>query len=819
MIYRFLAALVFVFLVGCLNKKPDDRSLLSYVPDNASLVIQITDYEAFKSTITNNDFISTFNKTNAYQNILEKVTFLKYLDPKSESILSLTAVDTINFDFTFTTIDENTLFNLDSLKNSTVETITQKDITFKRYSISEKVFFSTVLDDKVIVSSSKSLLKQVSKTKATEPNKLLQKLYNTRNTSKPASILVNLNRIDHFLKPNYNKRSKINLSAFSDWISLDLDLDYNNLHLSGISIVNDSTPKYITILENTKPETNLTPFFAPANADAILSYTFNDFASFSANRERLTNLTSKKLPSLNAIQEIGIIYFNEEKSILLNTFGSKAIVDYLKKNKTSSIEFQGNEILELQNPDFLNTRFSPLIKNFKANYCTILKNAYVFSENSITLQKIIKNYKNGNTFNTIEVFKNLENEIAKESSILFIANSKKINQILKTNFSNSFVKDLDKLVSSDYAYAAQIIIDKNFSHTNIVAQKIKSVRRKKGPSTLFSITLPAAISTNPQFVTNHLDKKKELLVQDVKNVLYLISSTGKILWKKQLKGAIQGEIHQVDIFKNDRLQYAFTTDNQLLVLDRNGKEVKQFTKTYEGGNLNSLAVFDYENNKDYRFVVTQNNRTYMYDNKAKIVSGFKFTEASQAIITSPKHIRIGNKDFLIYQLKNGKLKILSRTGENRIKVNEKIDFSNNEVFNYKNQFILTDKNGVLYKIDKKGKITKKSLNLSNDHGIYATKRTLATINESTLRIKSKSVALEIAVYTPPKIFYLKDKIYVSITDVQNGKVYLFDSQAKPIFKKPLDGFSSIDLQDIENDNTLEIATKLNKNTIIVYSLN
>ncbi|KAG1650156.1 Tetratricopeptide repeat protein 28 [Nymphon striatum] len=56
------------------------------------------------------------------------------------------------------------------------------------------------------------------------------------------------------------------------------------------------------------------------------------------------------------------------------------------------------------------------------------------------------------------------------------------------------------------------------------------------------------------------------------------------------------------------------------------------------------------------------------------------------------------------------------------------------------------------------------------------------------------------VYTPPKIFYLNDKIYVSVTE----KIYLFDSQAKSIANFPLSGASSIDIQDIENDKTLDI---------------
>jgi hypothetical protein len=286
-----------------------------------------------------------------------------------------------------------------------------------------------------------------------------------------------------------------------------------------------------------------------------------------------------------------------------------------------------------------------------------------------------------------------------------------------------------------------------------------------------------------------------------------------------LSSLIQGEVKQVDIFKNGRLQFAFTTNNQLMLLDRDGNEVKKFTKTYEGGNLNPLAVFDYEKKKNYRFVVTQAEKTFMYDKEAKIVRGFKYTVAEHPIITAPKHIVISNKDFLVFKLKDGSLKLLNRVGDTRLKVSEKINFSDNEVYKYKNKFALTDQKGVLHLIDLKGKISKSNFNLSNDHGMATTENTLVLMNDNVLTIKGKQVALELGVYTKPKIFYFKNKIYVSVTDLQNEKTYLFDSQAKPISNFPVQGSSANDMAYIGKSKTLELVTKYDNNSLSVYRIN
>ncbi len=817
--YRILVPLALVLLVNCAKKNTEIRPLLSYVPEKASLIVKITDHEGFKEILKNNDFLSEFSSTKTYQNTLTKVSYLEYVKPKSESILAFTEVGTDNFEFTYITKNDADLFQLDSIKNKKAETVEFANVTFEKFTIDDAIFYSIESGDKIIISSSKLLLEQLNKSNKPFHSEVLQKLYGTSNVTKPASILIDLNGINTSLKSKLNENSEVDVSGFSDWISLDLDQNNKNLHLSGISIANDSTWNYVDLLANTKPTTNNTPLYAPAAADAILSYTYDDYNAFSKNRELSTGLVSSKTPSLDAVEEIGIIYINGKKNIILNTFGAEAIAEYLREEKKGSIEFQGNEILELRKTDFLNERFSPLIKNFKAKFCANIKNAFVFSESQNVLKNIIKSHKDGTTFNKSAVYQTVESEIAKESSILFIANSNKINQILKDDFLADFARDINKGKLSGYAYAAQTITDKNFYHTNVVVQKTVNAKEQTGASSLFSIKLPDELATNPQFVTNHLNKKKEIVVQDQKNVLYLISSKGKILWKKQLESMIQGRIQQVDIFKNGRLQLAFTTQNQLMVLDRNGKEVKQFTKTFEGGNLNPLAVFDYEKKKNYRFVVTQNTNTFMYDSKAKIVKGFKFTKAEHPIIASPKHLVIGSKDYLVFKLKDGSLKLLNRVGDIRTKVNEKIDFSENEVFVYKNRFALTDNKGVLHEIDPKGKIKKTALNLSNDHGLFTTGKTLATMNENMLSIKGEQIELEMGVYTPPKIFYLNDKIYVSVTDLQNEKIYLFDSQAKSIANFPLSGASSIDIQDIENDKTLDIVTKMNKTSLEVYKLN
>ena len=99
---------------------------------------------------------------------------------------------------------------------------------------------------------------------------------------------------------------------------------------------------------------------------------------------------------------------------------------------------------------------------------------------------------------------------------------------------------------------------------------------------------------------------------------------GKIIWSKKLNGSINSDIFQVDTYKNNKLQFLFSTSKELILLDINGdivKKIKCNSKNY----FKNLSVFDYDKNKNYRYVIQDANNLKMYNSSFEIVKGFKRT--------------------------------------------------------------------------------------------------------------------------------------------------------------------------------------------------
>ncbi|MCK5442533.1 MAG: ribonuclease HII [Maribacter sp.] len=816
---RFFIGLVLLLVLGCGKQQNQTNSLLEFAPQNAVVLIKINDLNGFKSSLKNNNFISKFESFNIYSSIIKGVGQLDRVNTQAPSLLAFSELGKENYEFTFVTTDSASTFVLDSTQNISKESISLADKKINKYKIEDDVLYEMVYGDKIVISSSQVILENLSKYFGSKSPETLERLYKIASSTKTASVFINLENSEPLFKSILKENIELRGSNFSDWISVDLNVSQNHFSLNGISVANDSLKNYVNLFKDTNPLLNSTPSFAPRNADAILSYTFDDYSVFARNRQQYLNFASEKDSLFNTIEEIGFIYQNNSKAVLLNTYGSERISEYIVGLKTSESEYQGNQILELGTTDFLNIYLAPIVSNFKANFCTIIENAFVFSPNKELLQEIINNYKSGSTFEKTDTYISAQEVLANESSILFVANSDRIERILNADFSKDLYNDFKRLGFGNSTFAVQVVADQEFYHTSLVIRQTARKSKINTVSSLYTVQLDGELATFPQFVTNHRTNKKEVVVQDNLNNLYLISTEGKVLWKKQLEGKIQGKILQVDLYKNRRLQLAFTTNDQFVILDRNGKEVPPFTKRFKGGNLNPLAIFNYDNKKEYRFVVTQGDKVFMYNNKGAIVKGFKYTRAKSAIQGTPKHFRIAKKDYLAFQLEDGTLKILNRVGDVRTTVNGKIDFSANAVYLYKNKFVLTDKKGILRQIAPNGKINATNLNLNEDHGIDATNNTFVYMNDNVLSIRGRKVELDFGVYTQPKIFYIYDKIYVSVTDIQNQKVYLFDSQAKSISNFPVFGASFIDLTDMENDRKLELVTQDQKNSIIIYQLN
>ena len=783
--------IIYTFVVFSCSNNYKNTKTSDLIPNNANTIIKINALSDYKNALGENLILSK-----SEENYIDKIlNALNYLNPQETLLIAINSSKD-NVDISYITKNHSQLIAIDSTSN----TITKKHIDDDIYRsiINKDTLYHRLIDSIFFVSSSLEITKNaISNTKDQQLIDVLE----TSDSKKTVSYI-------------YKEQPKINNALFlgadnasnlTSYSVLDFNFENNATYYNGITKSSDTT-HLINSFKNTIPQEFKLADIIPANVTSVKRIAYDDYQVFSSNLSKIKQVARDSTSNiLNYTTEIGLIDIETKNAIALYGLDADLISETLISEP--SIEtYKGVNIYTTNNSSLFNTPISPFISYAEANYFFVLENFAVFSNTLETLQIIITEKLNNNTLSVSDRFKSISTDLADESSYLIYKNEDGLKAILGSSAKNY------------NASAVQFVYDNHFAHVNGIFKTYKKRGTVNSITEDFSTNLPSQLIIAPQTVKNHITKAQDIVTQDVNNVLYLISNSGNILWKKQLQGKIIGEIEQIDTYKNGRLQLTFATENRVYVIDRNGKDVGLFPLKFNDKITQPLSVFDYDSRKNYRLLVTQNKNLLMYDARGKRVNGFKYNTAESTIVSQPKHFRISSKDYIVFA-QGETLEILNRQGNTRVNAKGDISFSKNPVFLYQNKFTTTNTSGQLAQVDTKGKITLKPLSVEDEHSIETTSKTLVSLSNNRLHIKSRTVDLDYGDYTPPRIFYLNDKIYISTTDLQAKKVYLFDSQAKSIPNFPVYGTSAATLQDIDKNRGLELITQSDDQTIIVYKLN
>ncbi len=571
----------------------------------------------------------------------------------------------------------------------------------------------------------------------------------------------------------------------------------------GATRINDSINSKLSILRNISPSEIKTDKIIPNSFSSFFSFTISDSERFIFNFKnylKADDLSTENInfESFNLIDEISFVK-DQEKFLILGISNTEQLEDYFKLNDIDNLK----DIKKINLGLDLETLINSFDQKSSFVYAALIDNALVITQSVSQIKKIINSKAIKDNLTSNSKYLNYKNQKSKKNSFFWVNNN-----------SNS-------MNSNDYPFIGfSGVINENIALLDFDYSKLNQSKETNDIFTEFFLTFENEINSDPIWLKNHINNQYDFAFQDSENYLYYYSNKGNQYWKKKIPKKIIGDIKQIDIYKNGRLQIIFRTEDRLYVLDRNGNEVKELSFEIDSGENNiPISIFDYEKNRNYRFLVTNDNIIEMFDSRGKKVSGFKPNTFESSIIKSPVHIRIDGKDFIIVQLENGDLKILDRRGRDRINIDEQIQFSENSIYSYMKTFTTTDNQGYLVQIDLDGKLSKKNLNITSDNLIDIKNDNLVYISENILSIKGININLPFGRYSKPKIFNESSRMLIGISDFSENNIYLYEDNGELIKGFPLKGNSIIDIRDSDKDGKIEVITRLDNYSIVSYELN
>lgn len=818
----FFSFFCVLFIVSCSNTSKKNKSKLPFLPNEASIIFKVNDLEKVRSLLKNNSLLQQ-NKNNglySYFNSLEPFKTVKFSD--------------LELYITFSPLGKNDFgisLILDADKASAIDFTsyyltdrTYNNFLYKEYKINNTSLFGAQLNRSWVFSDDYLLIENhIKQFENSIPYKHTEAFQSLTNES-VSLVLINseLEDISNRLFPNLLDELKLQKKA-TGWIAGDFNIEKNSLSYN--AIYRPEGAKDITsIFENLTPQSNQMAEVTPYNAQSFSSITFDDYETLSQNLLIFNN--KKRTAKATKIDELlaEVVEFGTIKLSKSNLFACRIpdenieVSTYLDFEKKASL-YRGISIFKLDNTIDFGALLEPLITNQQVTYFIHFNEFLLFSDSIEHIKKIIPFLKSNNTLSYKNWYQTFTNQLTAESSLLSVFDTEYANHQLENTLSSSLQKKWGKTTFKDYKVAAiQMVNEENFSHLHLTASKNIDKQKDFVVNETENVILSSNLLSNPQFVTNYINKTKDIAVQDGENNLNILTNKGELKWSKQIESPILGTIQQIDIYRNGRLQYLFNTATKLYVVDRNGKDVAPFPLIFDIPLTQPVALFDYDNNRKYRMLLTQNSILTMYDSNGKKVSGFKFKNKLNGTITHPpKHVRVGKKDYIVVNESNGGVHFLNRTGKTRLKPNKTPKQTSQEWFWYANAFCTLNENNTITQVKTDNTVSYLPSKLKLKNAIAtATAKTWVSFIENTLSIKNNIVELEYGRYTAPNIYLVNNKIYVTITNMDTKKVYLFDSNAKPIKGFPVFGTGEAAIENADKDANLELIVKGDENSILFY---
>jgi hypothetical protein len=793
----FLFTLLALFN-SCSEINNNNISSLNYLPAESELILNINDLKNTKEILLKNENLSSISISKS--KILAQLNSLSNEYSNNSGLLSLTSFGKNQTAYTYI---RKTNFQDSISKSDLIKGEYQNNKIFIDTSNTKDVY-KTVLGDYIISSSEDIVLENIIRDHDLTNPKIdsdFLKIIKGADTNDPFNIFINSKNL------NLLKNTISNFSFFTNlknsWISYDFKYSLEEIKMIGATRINDSINSKLSILRNISPSEIKTDKIIPNSFSSFFSFTISDSERFIFNFKnylKADDLSTENInfESFNLIDEISFVE-DQEKFLILEISNTEQLENYFKLNDIENLK-------DIKKID-LGLDIKTLINSFDQKtsfvYAALIDNALVITQSVSQIKKIINSKAIKDNLTSNSKYLNYKNQKSKKHSFFWVYN-------------NSNSMDLN-----DYPFIGfSGVINENIALLDFDYSKLNQSKETNEIFTEFFLTFENEINSDPIWLKNHINNQYDFAFQDSENYLYYYSNKGSQYWKKKIPKKIIGDIKQIDIYKNGRLQIIFRTEDRLYVLDRNGNEVKELSFEIDSGENNMpISIFDYEKNRNYRFLVTNDNIIEMFDSRGKKVSGFKPNTFESSIIKSPVHIRIDGKDFIIVQLENGDLKILDRRGRDRINIDEQIQFSQNSIYSYMKTFTTTDNQGYLVQIDLDGKLSKKNLNITSDNLIDIKNDNLVYISENILSIKGININLPFGRYSKPKIFNESSRMLIGISDFSENNIYLYEDNGELIKGFPLKGNSIIDIRDSDKDGKIEVITRLDNYSIVSYELN
>ena len=649
--------------------------------------------------------------------------------------------------------------------------------------------------------------------------------------------------------------------VWGDWTALDATLHSDMFLLSGFSHVSQTS--YLGIFSNQKSQDIDALDVIPDRASVFIHFGISNYNTYQEAKKKFFSgnnrmkAYSEKLARIKS--EYSIDLESEFSQFVANEFGimylpyqgiesavSKVAFFRLSDIRRASATLESmslpakGDFQRLGVADFLGGFESEIFSGIDSPYYAFIDKYLLISANDDLLAFVRNQYMHGSTMKMSASYAAFAGNLSDQSNVYLYINLESgydVCQRVLTSKAVDFLSSGPDIRAKIGRMGIQFKDGKKDLFYQHLAMTYIQDGKSEG-SLLWELALDTDLMSRPFIVYNHLNNAREILVQDVANNIYLIDNKGNLLWKRRMKEKIVGEVSQIDVFRNNKLQMLFSGESSVYLIDRKGRDVENFPVVLPSNASNSIRVVDYEKNREYRILVgIKGGRVINLNRYGKEIEGWKF-RADGEISYPVEYFTLGGKDYVIAVTSDGKPNVINRRGEIRLELKESLPPFDGRpyVLELSNEIgqcrlVTTDASGNFIKLRLNGE--KEVVNLGLTTGRHDFIYTDLNKDRKFDYVLMDSIKLVAFNSDREKLFeaeleemdadYLgffgseTGNSWIGFTDVRNKEVYLYGSQGSLSEDSPYKGNTPSCVIDLNKDGRQNLLVGLDKK-LMVYNL-
>ncbi|MCK4746984.1 MAG: hypothetical protein KAT15_08115, partial [Bacteroidales bacterium] len=506
-----------------------------------------------------------------------------------------------------------------------------------------------------------------------------------------ANIYIDYSRINQLLYP-FTRQDKWTafqgLGGLATWGELDLDIKEDAIILNGMTLADNDESLFLGAFTDQSPVKMELHEMMPSGTSYFLHLGISDRGKFREQMETYftekgtwTEIKTEKdklvrlygidpLDDLIGVMDDEVAWFAIEGETA-NPGDEVLLVETKSQSETTEVVLRWIEqylqvhafdmrsyrsVYRLDNQTSFNIYRMPEVY-FKGlmpgrlfnNYFTVYENCLIFGPSVDVISRVIYQNILHKTFVSDPVFKEMSDYLSNRSNISLFFRPFPYLEYKRELINDQTAAQLESMelfLRRIPGIVIQYSSEEGLFYHSISCKYTSQIKEKA--LTVWESLMDSSAVIKPVLVINHNTQEKEIFIQDASNKIYLINSTGRILWEQKLDGPIMGNMFQVDFYKNGKLQYLFNTAEKMHLIDRNGNYVERYPISLRSPATAPMALFDYDKSRDYRiFVTCEDRKIYAYDIEGNVVTGWKFGKTESVVTREGQHFRVTDTDYIV----------------------------------------------------------------------------------------------------------------------------------------------------------------------------